>query len=257
MLVLSRRPNERVLLPGLDVAVQVLSLKPGVVRLGVEAPEGVAIFREEVWRRLGQTATDAHSPPTPAVERALAELNHMLRNRLNVTSIGMALLRRQLEERLAQEAHVTIDKLTQDLEMLQERVEASFEALRPRRARSAKALVVEDDRNECELLAGFLRMAGVEVTTAGDGADALDHLRQRGRPDFVLLDMLLPRCDGASMVRALRRDPAYTDLKIFALTGRAPEEFNLDSGTARIDRWFRKPINPEVLLRDLHQELGI
>lgn len=53
-------------------------------------------------------------------------------------------------------------------------------------------LVVEDDRNQRELPAGFLRMAGLDVDTAGDGLDALEHLHARSRPDMVLLDMGLP-----------------------------------------------------------------
>ena len=41
MLVLSRRLNERILLPTVPAAVQVVSIKPGVVRLGIEAPAQV------------------------------------------------------------------------------------------------------------------------------------------------------------------------------------------------------------------------
>jgi CheY-like chemotaxis protein len=125
----------------------------------------------------------------------------------------------------------------------------------PRRAR--RALLVEDDHNERELLAGFLRLAGIDVVTAGDGSDALDRLRQPDeRPDVVLLDMVLPRLDGPTTVRAIRRDPALAGLKIFAMTGHSPERFGLGEGPSGIDRWFNKPLNPEVLLRDLHQELG-
>lgn len=56
MLVLSRRLNEKIVLPGLGVTVQVLSIKRGVVRLGIEAPPDISVCREEVLRRL-QTRT--------------------------------------------------------------------------------------------------------------------------------------------------------------------------------------------------------
>src|SRR5205085_8039626 len=88
--------------------------------------------------------------------------------------------------------------------------------------RSRKALVVEDDTNERELLAGFLRMAGLDVVTAGDGADALDHLRGAPLPDVVLLDMVLPRCDGPETIRAIRHDPQLRGVRIFAVTGHSP-----------------------------------
>jgi carbon storage regulator len=63
MLVLSRRLNEKVVLPGLFVTVQVLSIKAGSVRIGIEAPPHVTILREEILNRLG--APSAVSGPSP------------------------------------------------------------------------------------------------------------------------------------------------------------------------------------------------
>ena len=123
----------------------------------------------------------------------------------------------------------------------------------PRKTR--KALLVEDDNFQRELLAGFLRMSGMEVDTAGDGSDALDYLRSRPRPDVVLMDMGMPRCDGATAVRHIRSDPSYAGLRIYAVTGSAPDAFGLARGSAGIDRWFQKPLDPAVLLHDLKQEL--
>ncbi len=68
--------------------------------------------------------------------------------------------------------------------------------------------------------------------------------------------MGLSRCDGATMVRELRRDPAYDGLKIFAVSGHDPAEYDLARGPAGIDRWFQKPIDPQELLRRVEQELG-
>jgi carbon storage regulator CsrA len=51
MLVLARRVGEKVLLPGLDITLHVVAIKPGVVRLGIDAPPTVPIFREEVLAR--------------------------------------------------------------------------------------------------------------------------------------------------------------------------------------------------------------
>jgi len=107
-----------------------------------------------------------------------------------------------------------------------------------------------------ELLAGFLRRSGLDVHTAGDGADALDYLRAGAHPDIVLLDMGLPRCDGATAVREIRSNPAHQDLKIFAVSGHLPEEFDLPEGRQGIDRWFQKPLDPNLLLQSLAIEIG-
>jgi len=53
MLVLSRRIGERIVVPDVDVVFTVVSVQGSQVRLGVSAPAGVAVYREEVWRRIG------------------------------------------------------------------------------------------------------------------------------------------------------------------------------------------------------------
>jgi carbon storage regulator CsrA len=50
VLVLSRRLNEKIVLPGLGVTVQVVAVKNGVVRVGIEAPPEVRVLREELLR---------------------------------------------------------------------------------------------------------------------------------------------------------------------------------------------------------------
>jgi carbon storage regulator CsrA len=259
MLVLSRRPNEKILLPAANVTVEVVSIKHGAVRLGIDAPRDMAVWREELWNKAGQPQASLETALKNGQEAALRDLRHLVRNRLNVAAIGLALLRRQIEAGLTREAGVTIERMANDLEMLQSRLDAPLAAPPGPAVRPARktALVVEDDRNECELLAGFLRVAGVEVATAGDGADALDYLRTHDQPDFVVLDMLMPRCDGPTTVHSIRSDPHYASLKIFAVSGRSPAEFGIETGRAGIDRWFPKPLNPEALLRELNHEAAL
>lgn len=253
MLVLSRRPAEKIVFPGINTSVQVVAVKPGVVRLGIEAPSEIKVFREEI---VGPSQVQ---DAVQALGSQVRELNHLVRNRVNAATIGLALLRRQLKAGLGEAAEATLEKLDQQIQLLRQQVEGASQkavALPSAPPRKARALLVEDDSNERELLAGFLRMAGLDVVTAGDGDDALDYLRDQDRPDVVLLDMVLPRCDGPTTVREIRRDPALAGLKIFAVTGHAPDRFGLESGAAGVDRWFNKPLNPEAFLRDLNRELG-
>ena len=60
MLVLSRKPGERIVVPHLELAVTVLAIEGKAVRLGIAAPEEVAVYREEVWQQLCQ---ETHGPP--------------------------------------------------------------------------------------------------------------------------------------------------------------------------------------------------
>jgi carbon storage regulator CsrA len=60
MLVLSRKPGERIVVPHLELAVTILAIEGKAVRLGIAAPVDVAVYREEVWQQLCQ---ETHSPP--------------------------------------------------------------------------------------------------------------------------------------------------------------------------------------------------
>jgi carbon storage regulator CsrA len=257
MLVLTRRLNEKILFPGIGATVRVVSVKGNAVRLGIEAPPEVTILREELRARGAEG--EASLPPAGSADTRFRALRHLVRNRLNGTTVGLALLRQQAAGR-GTELERTIALVEEEIEKLRQQVEgeAALQAPAPLppKPRPRRALLVEDDRNERELLAGFLRVSGFDVDTAGDGCDALDYLRGGARPDVVLLDMGLPRCDGATAARQMRRDPACAGLKIFAVSGRSPDEYDLDRGPAGIDRWFSKPIDPVALLRELSRELS-
>jgi len=56
MLVLTRKLGERIRIPSWDLTVTVLEIRGNTVRLGFTAPDDVAVYRDEVWARLGQPA---------------------------------------------------------------------------------------------------------------------------------------------------------------------------------------------------------
>jgi CheY-like chemotaxis protein len=70
----------------------------------------------------------------------------------------------------------------------------------------ARALVAEDDRPIRETLRWALEEAGYEVCEAGDGLAALDALRASPQGMVVLLDLRMPRLDGAGVLRAVAGD---------------------------------------------------
>src|SRR5262245_52117577 len=100
MLVLSRRVGQKVILPTVNASIQVVSVKAGVVRLGIDAPPDVPVYREEI-----APAASAGDPASPS------EARHALRNRLNATTLGLALLRQQVRAGLTDESQGTLDRL--------------------------------------------------------------------------------------------------------------------------------------------------
>jgi carbon storage regulator CsrA len=65
MLVLSRRRKEKVVIPTLGITIEVVAIKPGVVRLGIEAPPDVPILRQEL---LGRAAAPGRGNGGPALQ---------------------------------------------------------------------------------------------------------------------------------------------------------------------------------------------
>jgi CheY-like chemotaxis protein len=106
------------------------------------------------------------------------------------------------------------------------------------------------------LLAGYLRVSGFDVDTAADGLQAMVRLTEHA-PDVVLLDMRMPRFDGRKTISAIRNNPDYRDVKLFAVSGMRPEEMNVTLGPGGVDRWFTKPVDPKGLLEALRDELHV
>lgn len=259
MLILSRKLDQKILLPAVQTSVQVISIRGNVVRLGIEAPPGLTVLREELMgqppRRVPQAwpLPPARTAPEPMTDPALPL-------RLDAALAALAQLSPLERASLPADVAATLARAEADLLTVRQRLAAPTSQTEahppPAPASRRRALLVEDNANERELLATFLRMAGLNVDTAGDGADALGYLASHPRPDVVLLDMGMPRCDGPTAVRAIRHNPALASVKIVAVSGHPAEEFDLPRGPAGVDRWFQKPIDPATLVRELDQELG-
>jgi carbon storage regulator CsrA len=253
MLVLSRRTNEEIVFANLGITVKLLGLRGKSARLGISAPPDVKILRTELARH-GTTALGSLALP----DRLSQQARHALKNQLNTASLAMHLARQQLAAGNFVDADHSLDKALSSLAKLDREV-ANLKARteRGRDPKSHRLLLVEDDANERELLAGVLRMSGYEVATADDGGAALEHLHaSKHRPDAVLLDMRLPRISGRETICQIRRNPEYRNLKVFAVTGSDQAEVGVTIGPDGVDRWFSKPINPEQLTREIEREAG-
>lgn len=87
-----------------------------------------------------------------------------------------------------------------------------------RRVNGKRLLVVDDDRDLCDLLAEYLTDEGYEVARAYGGRDALRKARHE-KPDALLLDLLMPDLSGTNVARALRSDEETADLPIVVFSG--------------------------------------
>ena len=111
----------------------------------------------------------------------------------------------------------------------------------------ARILVVEDDRTMAEVLLAYLRRSGYDVTWTGDGSEAF-HQWQRGDPDVVILDLMLPGMSGLELLR--RRRELADRAAVIILSARGEEEDRLVGLETGADDYVVKPFSPrEVVLR--------
>ncbi len=252
MLVLSRGNNDKVVFPSLGISVEILRIAGNKVRLGIDAPKEIPVHRHEIAARDPKLHNDA--APAAKPDR---ELSHSISNRLNTASLALHVLRRKLELEDAADADAVIFKVFNELRAIEEELQGPSAVGIPRTpADSYRALVVDDDDNERELLAGFLQMSGFDVDTAVDGLQAMVQLTKQERPDVVLLDMKMPRFDGSKTISAIRCNPDYQGLKVFAVSGTDSSEMDVSIGEKGVDRWFSKPLDPRNLVAAIHEELS-
>ncbi|MCX7667359.1 MAG: response regulator transcription factor [Atribacterota bacterium] len=107
-------------------------------------------------------------------------------------------------------------------------------------------LVVDDEKAVCDLLKMYLEKEGFEVTVAHDGEEALKKV-QHEHPSLILLDLMLPKKDGWTVCREIRK---ISNVPIIMLTARG-EEFDRILGLELgADDYIAKPFSPrEVVAR--------
>jgi two-component system, cell cycle response regulator DivK len=116
-------------------------------------------------------------------------------------------------------------------------------------------LLVEDDVMNREMIARYLKMAGYEVISAGDGANAV-LLARKARPNLILMDMGLPILNGWQATHRLKTSPETKSIPIVALTAFAMAEDRAKCSAVGCDGFESKPVNFDRLLATMRQLLS-
>ena len=119
-----------------------------------------------------------------------------------------------------------------------------------------RILVVDDDPTNLEVLRVRLNAHGYEVVTAVDGEDALN--RARGvAPDLVLLDVMMPKLDGISVVRELKQDNTLRFTPIILVTAKSDTRDVVIGLEAGADDYLTKPFEHAALIARVRSMLRI
>jgi CheY-like chemotaxis protein len=115
-------------------------------------------------------------------------------------------------------------------------------------------LIVDDDPAVVESLCDALGDEGYMVATAPDGLRAIDHLRASPPPCVILLDWMMPGCDGPCFRRKQKADPSLADIPVILLTA----DVRLRDRARDLDVFAQlsKPVALDELLAAIEQACG-
>ena len=118
-----------------------------------------------------------------------------------------------------------------------------------------RILVIDDDKDVLQFLAGLLRKAGYTVLTALDPLQGLMQAR-RETPDLVLTDILMPAGGGFILLERLTQNTRTMAVPIIVLTGSTDPDLEARAKAAGATHILRKPCDNAVLLAAVRESLG-
>ncbi len=109
-----------------------------------------------------------------------------------------------------------------------------------------KILLVDDSPTTCMLLEDKLGEGGFMVCTAGNGVEALEHLKVFN-PDVIITDVTMPEMDGFELCRNLKNDHRLSEVPVIMLTAATEEKEVLEGLGLGASDYIKKPFSPEEL----------
>ena len=107
-------------------------------------------------------------------------------------------------------------------------------------------LIVDDESRMRKLLKDFLSTKGYHILEAEDGEKALDIFSEnRNKIKLVLLDVMMPKLDGWSVLRKIRQE---SNIPVIMLTARGEEQDELFGFELGVDEYISKPFSPKILV---------
>lgn len=111
-----------------------------------------------------------------------------------------------------------------------------------------KVLLVEDNADIRRLYAIGLNQRGYEVKLAANGAEAVDRVAAE-RPDYLLLDWMMPLMDGGEVVDRLDHEDGMEEIEIIVISGQpAPDDM-----PPRVRSWLTKPLTVDELVSEMNR----
>jgi two-component system cell cycle response regulator DivK len=119
---------------------------------------------------------------------------------------------------------------------------------------SKRILVVEDQKDDRQIIRDMLAATDYEIAEAEDGEQALAAVA-KAPPDLIVMEIQLPSIDGYEAMRRIRTDPALLSIPIIAVSSYAPSGEEQKARAAGCDYFVPKPYSPRQLLAKIRHYL--
>ena len=116
-------------------------------------------------------------------------------------------------------------------------------------------LAVDDSASIRQAVKIALTSEGYSVLEAGDGAEGI-RKADAGAYDLIITDLNMPIMDGLTMIRELRKRPAYAGAPILFLTTESDATIKAEAKAAGATGWLTKPFVPEQLVKVVNKVLA-
>ncbi|MFA6003259.1 MAG: response regulator [Elusimicrobiota bacterium] len=110
-----------------------------------------------------------------------------------------------------------------------------------------RILLADDEPDLLTLMKETLERQGFDVTTAADGHEAITAIRT-SPPDIAVLDLFMPRCDGFTVCRELRKDPLFAHLPIIILSASGSRDSKVEGLDLGVDDFITKSVDIRELM---------
>lgn len=120
-----------------------------------------------------------------------------------------------------------------------------------------KILIVEDEEIMLGLLEKKLKDHGYEVFSARDGEAGLKFLREKNSPDLILMDLIMPKMNGFSVMAEIRKDKRLSKVPLMVISNSGqPVELNKIKELGAVDWLVKTEFDPQELLEKIKKYLG-
>lgn len=114
-----------------------------------------------------------------------------------------------------------------------------------------RTLVVDDSRVIRSIVGRTLVELGFQIEEAANGAEALLLLQKGALPIMIMIDWNMPEMSGMEMVRAVRANPAWSDVKLIMITSENEAERVQEALEAGADEYIMKPFSKDMIQEKL------